>query len=79
MELDFGLGSERIATAVWRALLPESGVALRSVRVRLTLSGDRLGVVIEAEDESALRAATNSFVKLVYLALEVLGAGGGVE
>ncbi len=76
-ELEFKLGSERAASAAWRALLPESRVALRNVRTHLTLLGDSLSAVIEAEDESALRAAVGSFIKLVYLVIEVLGVGGG--
>lgn len=79
VELSIEIGSEKAATAVWKALAPESGIALRGVKVELTLYGDRLGVVIEAEEESALRATLNSFIRLVYLSLEVIGAGGSLE
>lgn len=75
VELDLKLCSGKVAEAIWRALVPESRVALRNVKVSVALSGDHLSVVMEAEDESALRAALNSFTKLVYLASKVLEAG----
>ena len=74
-ELSLRFGSESLATTVWRALAPERGVGPRGVRLDLLLSGDRVDVVVEASDESALRATLNSIVKLVYLVLEVLGTG----
>lgn len=71
--------SERLSLAVWKALVPESWVKLRNVKVDLTLSGTLVSIVIETEDEPALRATLNSLVKLVYLVLEVLKLGDEVE
>lgn len=71
--------SERLSLAVWKALVPESWVKLRNVKVDLTLSGTLVSIVIETEDEPALRATLNSLVKLVYLVLEVLRLGDEVE
>lgn len=71
--------SERLSLAVWKALVPESWVKLRNVKVDLTLSGTLVSIVIETEDEPALRATLNSLVKLVYLVLEVLRLGDEIE
>lgn len=77
--LSLEVGSEKAAAAIWEALSPESRVALRNVRVELALSGSRLDVVIEAGEESALRATLNSFIRLIHLSLEVIRTGESLE
>lgn len=74
-ELSVRFDSEQVSLAVWKALVPESWVKLRNVKVDLALSGTLVSIVVETEDESALRATLNSLVKLVYLVLEVLKLG----
>lgn len=71
-ELSLRFDSEGIATTVWKTLVPECKVKLRGVKVDLSLSGNRVDVVVEADDESALRATLNSIIKLTYLILEVV-------
>ncbi|MEM2207713.1 MAG: KEOPS complex subunit Pcc1 [Sulfolobales archaeon] len=74
-EINLELGSEDVATAIWRALIPESKITLRNVKVYLKLLGSCLTIIIDAEDESALRATLNSLIRLAYLSLEVIKVG----
>jgi tRNA threonylcarbamoyladenosine modification (KEOPS) complex Pcc1 subunit len=74
VQVDIKLSSVRVATALWKALLPESLVSLRGVKVSLKQDNSLVRIVVEAGDESSLRAAVNSFIKLSYLILEVLSA-----
>ncbi|MEM1623531.1 MAG: KEOPS complex subunit Pcc1 [Sulfolobales archaeon] len=75
VEVNLELNSGDLVTAVWRALIPESKVTLRNVKVSLKLLGSCLTIVIDAEDESALRATLNSLIRLAYLSLEVIKVG----
>ncbi|MCX8208665.1 MAG: KEOPS complex subunit Pcc1 [Sulfolobales archaeon] len=71
-EISFKFDSGELALAVFKSLYPESRVSLRNVRVRVELSGSEVAVVVDADDESALRATLNSLIKLTYLVVEIL-------
>ncbi len=60
--------------AVEAALKPELGMELRGVRTSLTMSSERLKLIIEAPDYSAFRAAVNNILRLLNTALEVLSS-----
>ncbi|MDJ0275130.1 MAG: KEOPS complex subunit Pcc1 [Nitrososphaerota archaeon] len=59
--------------AIYRALLPESGVlpGQRS-RVQVSLDGDELVLDFEADDTVAMRAAVNAFLRWVSAIERVL-------
>ncbi len=76
VQIDLTLSSARIASALWKALLPESLVSLRGVKVSLLQNGSTVNIIVEAGDESSLRATVNSLIKLSYLVLEVISALG---
>jgi tRNA threonylcarbamoyladenosine modification (KEOPS) complex Pcc1 subunit len=72
-DLVFEFDEPRIAEAVYRALLPECGQpadgrAAASARVRKRV----LCLRVEAKDTAALRAAVNTFVRLVKVARDAV-------
>jgi len=81
LEITLELGDEAMARATYRALVAEAVPRLRGVRAYVDLQGRALKLRVEAPDLRALRAASNSLIKLTYLALKVLeslvrGVGG---
>ncbi len=52
--------------AVYDALLPESGEG-RRFSSRVFLEGERVVVEVDAADATALRAALNSYLRLIVL------------
>ncbi len=67
------LPSTKLARAVYASVLPET-VRARPYRsnIRLAVSGRVLKLVITASDIVALRAASNSFLRLVAVAMKTL-------
>ena len=59
------------ARVVAEALRPEMGRDAPKARVSMQLGRDRLTLVIDAEDTSALRAAVNSYLRWADLAARV--------
>lgn len=57
-------------------MLPESLVSLRGVKVSLLQDSNTVHIIVEAGDESSLRATINSLIKLSYLVLEALSSFG---
>lgn len=59
--------------SVFKALEPETRALVSSrSRVKMIKEGDRLNLIFEARDTSALRAAINSYLHWILLAREVL-------
>ncbi len=84
LELALELGDESVAKATYRALVAEVVPRLRGVRTYVDLQGRALKLRVEAPDLRALRAASNSIIKLTYLALKVMessvrGVGGSSQ
>jgi tRNA threonylcarbamoyladenosine modification (KEOPS) complex Pcc1 subunit len=84
LELALELGDEAVARATYRALVAEAVPRIRGVRTYVDLQGTVLKLRVEAPDLRALRAASNSLIKLTYLALRVLklpvgGVGGSSQ
>ena len=59
------------AAVVRRALSPEAGRDVPGARVRITGSGNRAELAIEAQDTGALRAAVNSYLRWADVAARV--------
>jgi len=81
LELTLELSDEALARATYRALVAEAVPRLRGVKTSVDLWGTALRLKVEAPDLRALRAASNSIIKLTYLVLRVLehsvhGVGG---
>ena len=81
LELTLELSDEVLARAIYRALVAEAIPRLRGVKTSVDLRGAALRLKVEAPDLRALRAASNSIIKLTYLVLKVLeqsvcGVGG---
>ncbi len=56
---------------IFRAIKPEEDTALSKAKVYQ--SGDKLVVEIEADDVSDLRAAVNSWLRLIKMCVELEG------
>lgn len=69
--LTFDFDSPAEADAVEAALRPEMGADVPGSRAALARRGATLDLSIEAEDAGALRAAVNSHLRWVRLALDV--------
>ena len=76
--LEFKTGRE--AELVYNALMPEvKARPAGGVYVDARLSGNKIFIYIKAENISKLRAAINSYGRLVALAYDVLSFMGGGE
>ena len=65
---------------VYRALLAEEKQpAPEKGRVKLSLSGGCLGILVESDSLSGLRALTNSFLLLAHAAYSVLREAESVQ
>jgi KEOPS complex subunit Pcc1 len=72
-QLEFRFGNERVAGAVFKAIKPERELPEPSrCKVSITLRKTVLCLRVEAQDTAALRAAVNSFVRLVKVAKDVI-------
>lgn len=71
--LTFTLDHPAQAEAVEAALLPEMASDVPGSTLALRREGSTLVLTIEAEDEGALRAAVNSYLRWVQAALEAHG------
>lgn len=59
------------APVVYEALRPETGRDVPKARVSMRATRNRLTLIIDAEDTSALRAAVNSYVRWADVAARV--------
>jgi tRNA threonylcarbamoyladenosine modification (KEOPS) complex Pcc1 subunit len=66
--------SVEAARSLLRALEVEATATPKDSRVAMGVRGRDLVVTVEARDARALRAATNSFLRLVAVAEDVAGA-----
>jgi KEOPS complex subunit Pcc1 len=64
---DFGEG----ASTIYRALLPETMDAFPRSRAALSVDGRMLHLIVNAEDVTALRAALNTWLRLIKVACEM--------
>ena len=62
------------ARVVRDALSPEAGRDVPRTQVSVGGEGDRVEIVVEAEETSALRAALNSYLRWAQVALDVHGS-----
>ncbi len=65
---DFGEG----ASTIYRALLPETREAFQRSRAALSTDGVMLHLLVDAEDITALRAALNTWLRLIKVACEMV-------
>ncbi|PXF59607.1 MAG: hypothetical protein C4B59_10990 [Candidatus Methanogaster sp.] len=65
---DFGEG----ASMVYHALLPETMEVFPRSRAALSVDGGVLRIVVDAEDVTALRAALNTWLRLIKVACEMV-------
>jgi len=66
VELHLDLGSEKEAMTIYAALLPETeSVPSERAKTSVEVKGSVLIIRVQAEDLTALRAATNSFLSWV--------------
>ncbi len=73
INVKIGLSSARVAETVYRSILPET-VKTAGFRSRTSLrrNGRVLELVIKARDVVALRAASNSFLRFLGVALKTI-------
>ncbi len=65
---DFGEG----ASTIYHALLPETRDAFPRSRAAMSLNGGMLHLIVDAEDIAALRAALNTWLRLIKVACEIV-------
>ena len=67
------LNSAEIASAIIKALAPETEIKLRGVRSELRLIDDTaIEIVVESPNHSAFRAAVNALLRLMSSTLELI-------
>ncbi len=67
------LDSAEIASAIIKALAPETEIKLRGVRSVLRLINDTaIEIAVDAPDYSAFRAAVNALLRLMSSTLELI-------
>ena len=67
------LDSAEVASALVRALAPETEIKLRGVRSEIRLIDDSaIEITVEAPDYSAFRAAVNALLRLTSSTLELI-------
>jgi len=64
---DFGEG----ACTIYRALLPEAEESFPRSRAALSVDGRVLHISVDADDTAALRAALNTWLRLIKVACEM--------
>ena len=72
---DFGEG----ASTIYHALLPETLEAFPRSRAALSVDGRTLHLIVDAEDVTALRAALNTWLRLIKVACEMAEIRHGLE
>ena len=68
-EFRFDFGSD--ACTIYRALLPEIAAAFPRSRAALSEEDGVLHLIVDAEDIAALRAALNTWLRLIKVACEI--------
>jgi len=76
LNIKINLKDELLANAVYKALLPETKIRLRNVKVNLKLSGEVVEIVIEAPNLSSLRATSNALLRLTDTVIKVISSIG---
>lgn len=69
-EFSFNFGE--VASTIYRALLPETMEAFSRSRAALSVDGGMLHLHVDAEDLTALRAALNTWLRLIKVACEIV-------
>ena len=64
---EFGEG----ASTIYRALLPETMEAFSRSRAALSMGDGMLHLIVDAEDITAMRAALNTWLRLIKVACEI--------
>ncbi len=66
--IHIGFSSETLLKAVLEALRPETeATPSRRCRTRIQGEGNRLSLILEASDTSALRASLNSYLRWIQM------------
>ncbi len=70
---EIDVASEEIAQMLYRAIVPESEVAPTDrAKTKVSVRGSTLVLEIHAEDLTALRAASNSFLSWVHSCIRAM-------
>ncbi len=72
---DFGEG----ASTIYHALLPETLEEFPRSRAALSADSGTLHLIVDAEDVTALRAALNTWLRLIKVACEMVEIRNGLE
>jgi len=70
-EFVFVFDSNKEARVVSRSLDPEVKHKIPKTKVDINLKGEKIFLTITADDISSLRAACNSYLRWIYVALDV--------
>ncbi len=57
---------------IYRALIPELEDELHRSSVTMTLCNDGIGLVVKGNDVASLRAAMNTWIRLIKIAFEMV-------
>ncbi len=68
-EFSFEFGED--ASTIYRALLPETMEAFSRSRAALSMGDGMLHLIVDAEDITAMRAALNTWLRLIKVACEI--------
>ncbi len=72
---EFGDG----ASTIYRALLPETREAFPRSRAALSVDSGMLHLIVDAEDITAMRAALNTWLRLIKVACEMAEIRHGLK
>ncbi|MEA1869401.1 MAG: KEOPS complex subunit Pcc1 [Euryarchaeota archaeon] len=76
-EFSFDFGED--ASTIYRALLPETREAFSRSRAALSVDGKMLHLIVDAGDIAALRAALNTWLRLIKVACEMAEIRHGLK
>ena len=72
LDLKFIIDNPKLMETLYKSLKPELEIRLRGVKACIELKEKELLVTIEAPDYSALRAASNSLLRLMSMILTTI-------
>ncbi len=73
LNLKFRIENSRLRDTLYKSLKPELEIKLRGIQASIEVCGQELLITIKAPDYSALRAASNSILRLMSMILNTLG------
>ncbi len=76
-EFSFEFGD--VASMIYHALLPETLEAFPRSRAALSVNHGMLHLIVDAEDITALRAALNTWLRLIKVACEMVEIRHGLK